>query len=127
MKKMAPTLTCALSLAVLVSCDVAIDPMPTGSISVATSTTGHDLDPDGYTCRLDGGARSRSIGINETEVMADIVAGDHSVELSDVADNCTVGGDNPMADRTRVGLDRASRVRVVTDGKTCDEHYTVKT
>jgi hypothetical protein len=46
-------------------------------------TTGADLDSDGYTCHLDGGARSQSIGINETEVMTDPATGEHSAELSE--------------------------------------------
>jgi len=67
----------------VVSCDGVNGPAPLGSIQVVTSATGADLDSDGYTCHLDGGARSQSIGINETEVMTDPATGEHSAELSE--------------------------------------------
>jgi len=67
----------------------------TGSIRVTTSTTGEDLDPDGYTCRIDGGAHSEAIGINDSHSFANVATGEHNIELAGVADNCTVSDDNP--------------------------------
>src|SRR5205823_974454 len=66
----------------------------TGSLTVTTSTTGSDLDPDGYTVTLDGGATSQPIATNGS-VSFTGPAGDHSVALSGVAANCTVSGANP--------------------------------
>lgn len=65
-----------------------------GILLTTTSTTGDSLDPDGYTVSVDGGS-SQAVGINDTATFADLSAGDHSVELSDVASNCTVSDANP--------------------------------
>jgi hypothetical protein len=65
-----------------------------GDLEVNTSTTGQDLDPDGYTVTVDGGA-SQAIGINGSVTFTGLTEGDHSVELTGVAGNCTVGGANP--------------------------------
>src|SRR5213078_4368995 len=61
----------------------------TGSLTVTTSTTGSDLDPDGYTVTLDGGATSQPIATNGS-VSFTGPAGDHTVALSGMAGNCTV-------------------------------------
>jgi hypothetical protein len=66
----------------------------TGSIAVITTTTGNNLDPDGYTVSVDGGA-SQAIGINETQTISEVSGGSHSVELGGVAANCTVEGPHP--------------------------------
>jgi Tol biopolymer transport system component len=102
MKRLALLSVCALLLAHLVlACgeDGVNGPMPTGSIQLTTVTTGDDLDPDGYTCVLDGGAHSQTIGTNDTETMSDLATGNHTVELAEtsIAENCTVDGDNPRA------------------------------
>lgn len=68
-------------------------PQP-GTLEVVTSTGGSEVDPDGYTVSLDDGA-GRAVGTDDTVVFADRSAGDHSVQLSGVASNCSVGGSNP--------------------------------
>jgi hypothetical protein len=65
-----------------------------GDLTVTTSTTGGDLDPDGYTVEV-GGTISEAIDLDETITITDVAAGDHSVELTGVANNCSVVGDNP--------------------------------
>jgi hypothetical protein len=65
-----------------------------GSLTVTTSTTGSNLDPDGYTVVIDGGAASRPIATNGSVTFTG-PAGDHQVALSGVATNCTVSGANP--------------------------------
>jgi dipeptidyl aminopeptidase/acylaminoacyl peptidase len=111
----------------------------TGTIRVSTSTTGQGLDPDGYTCRIDGGS-SRPIGINETEDFSNVGMGEHSIELAGVANNCVVSSDNPRTVTLLVRGQTASTtfnvscsamtgslaVTVVTDGDTLDpDGYTV--
>jgi len=64
----------------------------TGSLTVTTSTTGANLDPDGYTLTLDG-TSSQPIATNGS-VTVTVPAGDHPVALSGVAANCTVSGAN---------------------------------
>jgi len=65
-----------------------------GRLTVTTSTTGSDLDPDGYTVTLDGGATSQPIATNGSVTFTG-PAGDHQIALSGVAGNCTVSGANP--------------------------------
>ena len=67
----------------------------TGSLTVTTSTTGSNIDPDGYTVTVDGGA-SQAIGTNASITFAGLSAGSHSVALTGVAGNCTVSGANPQ-------------------------------
>src|SRR5205823_1022221 len=76
---------------------VSCTPIPptTGSIKVTTSTSGSDLDPDGYTVTVDAG-NSQSIPTNSSDgvTFINLSAGNHPVVLSGMASNCTVtGGD----------------------------------
>jgi Tol biopolymer transport system component len=111
-----------------------------GAIRVTTSTTGQDLDPDGYTCRMDGGARSQPIGVNDTYTFSNIATGQHSIELTGVANNCEVSGENPRSVSILIAGQNANStfnvicermtgslaVTVVTDGDTLDpDGYTV--
>jgi Tol biopolymer transport system component len=66
----------------------------TGSILVTTATTGSNPD-NGYSVSVDGGT-AQNIGANAPLTLNGITAGTHSVQLSGVAANCTVGGDNPI-------------------------------
>ncbi len=65
-------------------------------MEIATATTGSQLDPDGYAFILDGGAES-PIGINSSATLPDQESGEHQVELTGVAPNCTVTGPNPRS------------------------------
>src|SRR5207302_377959 len=66
-------------------------PPQTGNLTVSTSTSGSNVDADGYTVTVDGNA-SRSIGTDGSVTFTDLSAGNHTVALSDVAANCTVSG-----------------------------------
>jgi hypothetical protein len=65
-----------------------------GSVTVTTSTTGYNLDPDGYTVTIDG-TNSQPIATNGN-VTFTAPAGANPVALSGVAANCTVSGANPQ-------------------------------
>jgi hypothetical protein len=65
----------------------------TGTLTVTTTTTGLSQDPDGYTIRIDGGAR-QPMAINAVFQII-TVSGPHSVSLSGVAPNCRIDGKNP--------------------------------
>src|SRR5438094_2564220 len=65
----------------------------TGSLTVITSTTGSNLDPDGYTITIDG-SFSQPIGTNASVTFTG-PSGDHTLALSGVASNCSVSGANP--------------------------------
>ena len=66
-----------------------------GTLRVTVTTTGTPADPDGFNVMLDGvdvgdiAAAGGSLADQELE------SGEYEVELAGVADNCTVGGENP--------------------------------
>jgi hypothetical protein len=63
-------------------------------LQVTTSTSGTDLDPDGYSVSVDGD-QGRAVGITDTLEISGLTEGDRQVSLGGVSDNCTVQGDNP--------------------------------
>jgi Tol biopolymer transport system component len=65
-----------------------------GTLEVATSTTGEDIDVAGYTVSVDGGS-GHAIGPNATLAIPGLAAGDREVHLTGVASNCAVAGENP--------------------------------
>jgi TolB protein len=66
----------------------------TGSIEVNVTTTSLALDPDGYLVSLDGGQPQVAPGQSTTR-FGDVTEGNHTVELTGVATNCLVQGQNP--------------------------------
>ncbi len=69
-------------------------PPPTGALTVITVTSGSSPDPDGYAFTV-GGSATRSIGPSATVRLPNVAAGVTTVELSGVAANCAVDGENP--------------------------------
>lgn len=65
-----------------------------GNLEVSASTSGEDQDSDGYTVTVDG-SQSAEIDPNGSATFTDLSVGDHEVELSDIASNCTVDSTNP--------------------------------
>lgn len=65
-----------------------------GRLAVTTSSTGSPEDPDGYLLQIDDGG-PLAIGVNASVTVTDLAAGDHVVQLSEVAANCAVSGANP--------------------------------
>jgi large repetitive protein len=74
-----------------VAFDVTCSPLPpdVGSIRITTNTTGSDRDANGYQVSIDDG-QGQSIGSNATSTIGGVPAGAHTIQLSDVAGNCTV-------------------------------------
>src|SRR5439155_26834756 len=68
-------------------------PPTTGDLTVTTTTTGGGTDPDGYTVTVD--ASNKPIGVSGSVTFNGLPAGDHSVTLTGLANNCTVSGQNP--------------------------------
>jgi Tol biopolymer transport system component len=90
---------------------------PRGGVRFTARTTGSDLDTNGYLACVDpdeyyGCWNTSHLGINGTTTIAPLSVGAHTVELDDVADNCTVGAPNP-------------RVVQVTTGDTTDVLFDV--
>jgi hypothetical protein len=65
-----------------------------GTLELTTSTSGPSPDPDGYRFRIDSGA-AHAIAVNATVAVSALEQGAHKIELMDVANNCSVGGQNP--------------------------------
>lgn len=87
-----------------VSFAVSCEAVPRGNLAVTTTTSGEDVDPDGYGVEIDG-APSGAIGTDDTQVFSDVPTGDRLIELTGLAGNCAVQGDNP-------------RLRTIADGQT---------
>ena len=66
----------------------------TGTLQVATSTTGPSPDPDGYVLTVDGADRG-PLGASGEATLTEVTPGEHTVGLSGVAGNCQVQADNP--------------------------------
>lgn len=79
-----------------VSFVVSCEAVPRGHLSVTTTTSGEDLDPDGYEVSVDGGTAT-PIGLDDTLTFSDLSIGDHQVELTGLASNCAIQGENPRS------------------------------
>lgn len=113
------------------------DPGPVGDYSVLTSSSGDDLDPDGYDIRVNSNLAG-IIGVNDSLEFPNRPADTYSVELTNIATNCTVNGDNPrllqvIADShtqttfelTCVATAGVLRVVTSTSGENPDDGYTL--
>ncbi len=65
------------------------------ALRITTTTTGVEIDPDGYSISIDGQA-AQAIGLNATLAIDQIADGPHTLALSGIAGNCVVGGENPQ-------------------------------
>jgi WD40 repeat protein len=66
-----------------------------GAIQLNATTTGDDMDSDGYQVALDGGT-PKPVPTNGSTLIGGLTPGDYAVALSDVADNCELAGTNPV-------------------------------
>ena len=90
-------------------------PPSAGTLEVTTTTSGSPPDADGYTVSVDGGA-GVPIGSTGSHSFSGLEAGDHLVQLSGIAANCQVEGENPRT-ATLVGGSGST----VTFGVVCSE------
>jgi hypothetical protein len=87
----------AAVLALVAGCsDTMISVSSDGRIEVAVSTTGADVDLDGFSVSVDGGIQ-QFVAPGARVTLADLAPGSHSVRLSGLAENCRVVGTNPRA------------------------------
>ena len=74
-----------------------ITPPPTnGSLTISTSTSGPEPDADGYAVTIDDGTET-AIAASGTLQRDDVEPGNHTVQLTGMAANCTVAGENPRS------------------------------
>lgn len=74
------------------SAEVEKPPPTTVDLTVVVATTGADVDPDGYTLRLDGGP-PRAVEPRDTLLLVALDPGEHTLLLENLAPNCLVEGE----------------------------------
>lgn len=89
-----------------------LDVQTTGTIEVTTSTTGVELDSDGYTVQVDAHP-AEPIGPSGSLKKAELEPGDHAVRLSGVAANCAVTAPNPRTVSVTAGATTTVAFHVV--------------
>ena len=91
----------------------------TGSLEVTTTTTGAEVDPDGYIVQVDAEDRL-TIGASSSFRSAGVTPGNHNIRLAGMASNCALEGDNPRPVTIAAGETTAVLFQVicsVTTGK----------
>jgi len=87
----------------------------TGGITATTATTGSGRDLDGYLLALDGGAPQTIVSSGQL-TLPGLPPGPHSLELSGLAANCTLTGDNPRQVDVQAGVFTPVRFQVSCAG-----------
>src|SRR5439155_1756034 len=82
----------------------------TGAIRVALTTTGADVDPDGYTVQVDAGT-AQALAVNGTIRFEGLQGGSHAVTLAGAATNCPVAADNPRTVSVTTGAVKRDTAR----------------
>jgi alpha-tubulin suppressor-like RCC1 family protein len=95
-----PQLWCTAFLLLVHGCK-GTEPTPpptTGDLLVAATTTGVDLDPDGYTVALDSASSGvpHTLAVNGTVKFSQLSPGNYSVRLLGSTTNCIVADVNPQ-------------------------------
>ena len=90
----------------------------TGALQVSVTTTGAELDTNGYSVAIDGGA-GRVIPSNGTVTLSGLSAGSHSVLLAGLAPNCAlVGAANPRPVEVVAGQTASAAFSVTCTART---------
>jgi TolB protein len=103
------------SLLVISACSGDPTSLPFGSIQVSVTTTGTNLDPDGYSAFLNG-AGAQAIGVEGSITFSSLAAGDYEVSIGGLAANCSVA-DNPRTVAVAVDQTTQAAFEVVCAGQ----------
>jgi hypothetical protein len=79
-----------------VAFNVTCTPPPIGALRVSTTTTGTNIDADGYAFSVDRGP-GRQIASNDAVSVDSLAPGGHTVALSGLAPGCVLDGGNPRS------------------------------
>jgi hypothetical protein len=82
------------------------------ALSITTSTRGVELDPDGYSVIIDA-TESEPVGLSATLIVERLSDGDHTVQLSGLAPNCSAQGANPRTIPVRAGATASTAFEVI--------------
>jgi Tol biopolymer transport system component len=83
-----------------------------GAIQVVITTSGSDLDPDGYTYQVDA-QPAQPIAVNASATVENLPIGAHTVLLSGQTPLCSIQGENPRSVTVRGGETAEVRFEVV--------------
>jgi len=114
----------------------------TGVVEVTATTGGEDIDLDGYQLTIDG-AGNWTLATNGVQRVPSLSPGDHLVEISGLADNCTLTGEAARTltltagtvkrDTARTDFDvscaplpKSVHLTVTTTGTDLDDGYTLR-
>jgi hypothetical protein len=93
-----PSMARAVALAIMlwawIGCTEDALPTPNGLIQITVTSTGEELDANGYTILIDGRSQAWT-SANGRTTLAGLAAGQHELELTDLSANCDVEGPNP--------------------------------
>jgi hypothetical protein len=78
-------------------------PAGTAEIAVSNQTSGDSIDTDGYRVRLDGDS-GHALPVGASILLTGLEPGDHRLELTGMADGCTVSGLNPRIVPTQAAV-----------------------
>src|SRR6476661_663337 len=81
----------ALAAAFLAGCGSGGAGVDVPALEIRTTTSGTELDPDGYSVTIDAGPAT-TMGLVDSLIVDPLAAGQHSVTLGGLADNCSVEG-----------------------------------
>jgi hypothetical protein len=112
------TITVPMGSTVSTTFDISC-PSQTGDLQVTTSTSGQNVDPDGYTVTVDG-SESWHIGTNGSVTFTNLAEGNHQVLLSGLASNCSVSGANPRTVAVTAGGTAQTTFSIVCQGSVAD-------
>jgi len=93
MTRRASRLLAALLVGLSAACNDGPAAPQRGTVRISAQTSGGDPDLDGYVVILDANT-NRLFPVNGSVDIKDVVPGAHVVSLEQVAENCTVNGDN---------------------------------
>ena len=93
------------------ACDGNTDPGGPATLRITTSTSGEDIDPEGYSFSLDGNPLTR-IGVNATVTLSGLASGEHLLSVEGIAANCALASGNSQV-LTLAGGDTTEAVLVI--------------
>jgi Periplasmic component of the Tol biopolymer transport system len=87
-----------LAAAILAGCGSGDTGVQVPALEIRTTTAGTELDPDGYSVTIDDGP-GKPMGLVDSLIVDPLSAGEHSVTLGGLADNCRSRAAPPSRDR----------------------------
>jgi len=106
-----------LVLAALVaSCGDGTAPPAVGQLLLVTTTTGDDIDADGYTYSVDGGP-AQAIASNASVPVSQVLAGSRTITFAGVAGNCVAATTAPVVVTVAANESREIRFDVACEAR----------